>query len=108
MRRARMGTLTRVALTNLSGVMAATHWSHAAACRDHIDLFNSAADHSDNHPERRRHGYHPDVTAAVAICRRCPVEDECLLWALERREKYGVLGGFTPRQREAMRRKAAR
>lgn len=35
----------------------------------------------------------PDIAAAKAICRSCPVADPCLQGALERRESSGVWGG---------------
>lgn len=36
---------------------------------------------------------------AKAICAQCPVENECLENALATREKFGVAGGLTPRER---------
>ncbi len=43
--------------------------------------------------------------AAMAICRRCPVVDDCLAFALEHQE-VGVWGATTERQRREMRRAA--
>ena len=37
---------------------------------------------------------------AVAVCRRCPVRQECLDYALTYRERYGVWGGKTASQRK--------
>ncbi len=34
-----------------------------------------------------------DVEAAKALCVGCPVKDQCLAGALERREPWGVWGG---------------
>ena len=45
---------------------------------------------------------------AVAICRRCPLIEQCLRIALDaegdlsHRNRYGVFGGTTPVQREQM------
>lgn len=39
---------------------------------------------------------------AKAICARCPVQVECLEYALENREQYGVWGGTTRDERKAM------
>ena len=40
-----------------------------------------------------------DERAAIRICATCPVRDECLEFALETRERFGVWGGMTERQR---------
>jgi hypothetical protein len=39
---------------------------------------------------------------AIAVCRSCPVADECLAYALDRYETEGVWGGKTPAERRAM------
>jgi len=36
---------------------------------------------------------------AIAICKSCPVRDECLFHALTSPESFGVWGGFTYRAR---------
>lgn len=36
-------------------------------------------------------------------CVRCPVITECLLWAINHREKKGMWGGTTPKERQAIR-----
>jgi WhiB family redox-sensing transcriptional regulator len=43
---------------------------------------------------------------AVARCAECPVRSDCLAYALEARETYGVWGGYTSRQRRGLRRTA--
>jgi WhiB family redox-sensing transcriptional regulator len=47
----------------------------------------------------------PAEEAAIAVCRTCPVIDECLAFALEHGE-VGVWGGTTEVQRREMRRAA--
>lgn len=37
--------------------------------------------------------------AAIEICGRCPVREDCLGWALEMPEPVGIWGGLTARQR---------
>lgn len=37
---------------------------------------------------------------ALAICGRCPHTRECLDWALETEQRFGVLGGKTGPERE--------
>lgn len=39
---------------------------------------------------------------AKMVCHRCPVEFDCLTWALERHERYGIWGGTSPNEREDM------
>lgn len=45
---------------------------------------------------------------AKRICARCPVTDECLQYALDRREPNGVWGGKTAEERRALTRRAGR
>jgi WhiB family redox-sensing transcriptional regulator len=45
---------------------------------------------------------------AKAVCRRCPVMDRCLQWALASGQESGVWGGLSEGERRAMRRRAAR
>lgn len=40
---------------------------------------------------------------AKRICDDCPVKQQCLDWALENNERYGIWGGATPRERRGMR-----
>lgn len=42
------------------------------------------------------------VAQPKAICRRCPVRAECLEYALEHEERFGVWGGLTERQRRPL------
>ncbi|WP_423487912.1 WhiB family transcriptional regulator [Mycobacteroides sp. PCS013] len=56
--------------------------------------------------------FYPDeqdyITASAAkwACRRCPVRDECLQWALENDEQFGVWGATTPKERRRIKRTA--
>ena len=45
-----------------------------------------------------------DTRAAKAICRSCPVQAECLDWALDHHEAFGIWGGFSVRERDILRR----
>lgn len=40
---------------------------------------------------------------AKNLCAGCPVRDECLSYALENDEQYGIWGGLTPSQRDRIR-----
>jgi WhiB family redox-sensing transcriptional regulator len=45
---------------------------------------------------------------AKTICRRCDYTTECLEWALRTRQAFGIWGGKTPEERNAiLRRRAA-
>ena len=50
--------------------------------------------------------FYPDKSAGMTgyrearkICRACPVRHDCLTEALRRQDRYGMLGGLSPRQR---------
>lgn len=40
-----------------------------------------------------------------AVCASCPVQEECLLYALGLREQHGIWGGRSERERRKMRRR---
>jgi WhiB family redox-sensing transcriptional regulator len=48
-----------------------------------------------------------DTTKALAICASCPVQVECLDYALEARERFGIWGGTTDKQRRRHLRRTA-
>ncbi|MGV0893692.1 WhiB family transcriptional regulator [Mycolicibacterium sp. XJ766] len=68
-------------------------WADRAACTD--------SDPEAWFPEK---GQNCDF--AKRICRGCEVRDECLEYALTHRERHGVFGGYTEKERRAMRRPA--
>lgn len=72
-------------------------WKQHAACR--------GMDASLFFPER---GDTAPVRAAQAVCRTCPVAEECLSYAMALNEKFGIWGGTSERQRRAMRRTGTR
>ena len=43
-----------------------------------------------------------DAGDAKSICQQCPVRQACLEWALVTRERDGVWGGATERERRRM------
>lgn len=49
------------------------------------------------HPEK---GRSDQIRKAKAICGRCPVQPECLEWALDNRTVTGILGGTTYSERK--------
>ena len=43
-----------------------------------------------------------DAEEAKEVCAGCPVRQPCLEWALQDRERFGVWGGLTERERRRM------
>lgn len=39
---------------------------------------------------------------AISVCKGCPVRAECLTWAMNEHESFGVWGGFSYRSRTKM------
>lgn len=64
-------------------------WRDQAACRD-ADL---AVFFPEPHTGRTEQYVYAE---AVTVCRRCPVRDDCLAYALEAGEVNGVWGGHLP------------
>ncbi len=91
--------IASVPVTHFPRRFEALPWIEHAACRSHpTDLF---------FPEERGVAA---AAEAIAVCRTCPVIDECLAYALENRSLSGVWGGTTQGQRSRRRnlRSAAR
>jgi WhiB family redox-sensing transcriptional regulator len=44
---------------------------------------------------------------AKTVCRRCPVREQCLQWALDTGQTIGVWGGTSEAERRALKRRAA-
>jgi WhiB family redox-sensing transcriptional regulator len=76
-------------------------WRKEAACRGHSsDLFfppDPLDDEDEDGPRRRetRRMYRQ----AIRICNSCPVRQECLDYALDFPEPYGMWGGLTRPER---------
>jgi len=79
--------LLRVLMSQQSGP---AHWMDLAACRE-------------TDPD----AYFPDKGGssrqAKAVCMRCEVRLQCLEWAMDNDEKFGIWGGLSDRQRRARR-----
>lgn len=69
-------------------------WMEKAACTGiftELFFYTSGPGHTES-----------DVTAALAICRTCPVINQCLKFAFDTGDRFAVLGGTTPAQRRVM------
>ena len=75
-------------------------WRRGAACRTaDPDLFFPVGTKG---PALRQ------IEQAKAICRTCDVIEQCLRWAKETSQDYGIWGGTTEDERAAQRRRSAR
>ena len=69
-------------------------WAAFATCRDRDpDVFFPLTAHGE--------------LEAIRICRGCPVQIDCLEFALETNIRFGVWGGLTEKQRQTLRRQIA-
>jgi WhiB family transcriptional regulator, redox-sensing transcriptional regulator len=76
---------------DIAAWLARPHWMGRAACRGvDPDLF---------FPERGEASHH-----AKAICRTCPVQGDCLDYAMINGERHGIWGGIAEGQRRRLRR----
>ncbi|NED11333.1 MULTISPECIES: WhiB family transcriptional regulator [unclassified Streptomyces] len=76
------------------------NWRMHAACRDEDpDLF---------FPIGSTGPALVQAEEAKAVCRRCPVQEECLRWALENNQDSGVWGGLGENERRALKRRSRR
>ncbi len=76
------------------------NWRERAACRDEDpDLF---------FPIGATGPALVQIEDAKAVCRGCPVRDECLRWALENGQDTGVWGGLGEAERRALKRRSRR
>lgn len=48
------------------------------------------------------------IEEAKSTCRRCPVQEQCLAWALETNQEHGVWGGLSEDERRREKRRVAR
>lgn len=62
-------------------------WLHQALCAR--ESVNPDGFHPGRRTPRR------DVSAALALCRRCPVRDQCLNYAIGYQDPWGIWGGTT-------------
>ncbi|MGW1624024.1 WhiB family transcriptional regulator [Streptomyces sp. NPDC002172] len=75
----------------------ATHWRERGAClRVDPDLFFPIGDGSLTQVQ---------ITEAKAVCRRCPVMEQCLGWAMRVERVEGIWGETTEGERRLMRRR---
>lgn len=47
------------------------------------------------------------IARAKEVCSKCPIQTECLQFAYDTDDQWGVFGGLTPRERRQLARKRA-
>ena len=86
--------------TSTASTAASMDWRHRSVCREEDpELF---------FPIGNTGPALLQIEEAKAVCRRCPVKEQCLIWALETGQDHGVWGGMSEDERRSMRRRAAR
>lgn len=71
--------------------------SQFAEWRDWAECRKPDVQHVDFGPERESEAW-----PAIAVCRQCPVQAECLEDAIAGDERHGVWGGKTERERQEL------
>jgi WhiB family redox-sensing transcriptional regulator len=72
-------------------------WQYRALCKGPQSHLFFAPSHLERKEERLAR-----ESAAKAICRRCPVIEECREYALRVREPYGIWGGLNEYERRQL------
>lgn len=71
-------------------------WRESAACLSHPSILFFGLDDNETPVERRAR-----EERAKEICAACPVQRECLEYALATKEPYGIWGGLTEVERKS-------
>ena len=77
--------------------VAREYWWGYAACRGQDATYFFAPSYFEKRAEKTAR-----EAVAKAICSRCSVREECLGYALRRREPHGVWGGLNEMERRAL------
>lgn len=85
--------------------MALDDWRHLGNCWD-SPRANIAMFPNDELRPNHRGGKYFQSTGGLRLCEGCPVLTECLDYAISSHQDFGVWGGTTPHQREALRKEA--
>lgn len=78
-------------------------WMKRSRCRGSLDpemFFRERASVRDGTDPVKGHS----IKQAKQFCNGCAVKVECLLWALDNNEEFGIWGGATPDERKTIKR----
>ncbi len=75
-----------------------TDWRHRGACKfEDSELFFPVGGGGPGEAQ---------LADAKAVCRRCPVREQCLAWALTTGQDFGVWGAMSEDERRALKRRS--
>ena len=92
----------RTVADKLASLEAEARWQDRAACKGMDPTIFFGPEYAETVKEKRDR-----EDAAKAVCTTCPVREECLEYALDAREAYGIWGGLTELERKALLRRRA-
>lgn len=93
---------TKAVASKIASLDAEARWQDRAACKGMDPTIFFGPENAETVKEKRDR-----EDAAKEVCNTCPVKQECLEYALEAREAYGIWGGLTELERKALLRKRA-
>lgn len=93
---------TRAVASKLASLESEARWQDKAACKGMDPTLFFGPEFAETVKEKRDR-----EDAAKAVCATCPVKKDCLEYALEAREAYGIWGGLTELERKTLLRKRA-
>ena len=88
--------------SKLASLEADARWQDKAACKGMDPIIFFGPEHAETVKEKRDR-----EDQAKAVCEICPVKKDCLEYALDAREPYGIWGGLTELERKALLRRRA-
>ena len=90
----KMTKTTRAVASKLASLETDARWQDVSACKGMDPTLFFGPEHPETVKEKRDR-----EEAAKAVCDTCPVKQACLEYALTNRERDGVWGGATERER---------
>lgn len=87
---------------NIRAIEADWDWQSKSACKDQDTSLFFYEDNERGEIKDKR------IAAAKQICDGCSVKTQCLEFALQIKEDYGIWGGLTPEERYTIRRRRQR
>ena len=98
-----MATKPKIKSTiNIKAIEASWVWQAQGACRD-MDSNMFYYEDQERGPDKEQR-----IAKAKAICETCKVKTECLEFAIQINERYGIWGGTTEEERQSIKRRRQR